>query len=150
MTSVLAWVSARYTLVVALGNDDKMFSTECITLSLLYLVLAYFVNTIAPKIAGKFQISSTLVKLVPIAFIEIVGTVIGLINGTLTDNFSVEYSAGIENPGLFPAICSTIFAYEGWIVATAINSEIRDSKRNLPIALCLGTLIIVEIGRAHV
>ena len=55
----------------------------------------------------------------------------------------MEYSASIENPGLFPAICSTIFAYEGWIVATAINSEIRDSKRNLPIALCLGTLIIV-------
>ena len=143
MTSVLAWVSARYTLVVALGNDDKIFSTECITLALLYLVLAYFINTIAPRVAGKFQISSTLVKLVPIVFIALVGTTVGLVNGTLFDNFSVEYSAEIENPGLFPAICSTIFAYEGWIVATAINSEIRDSKRNLPIALCLGTLVIV-------
>ncbi|MBE6533096.1 MAG: APC family permease [Ruminococcaceae bacterium] len=143
MTSVLAWVSARYTLVAALGNDDKIFSTECITLSLFYLVLAYFVNTIAPRIAGKFQISSTIVKLVPIVIIAVVGSVVGLFNGTLVSNFSVEYSASIENPGLFPAICSTIFAYEGWIVATAINSEIRDSKRNLPIALCLGTLIIV-------
>ena len=143
MTSVLAWVSARYTLVVALGNDDKIFSTECITLALLYLVLAYFINTIAPRIAGKIQISSTLLKLVPIVFIALVGTTVGLVNGTLFDNFSVEYSAEIENPGLFPAICSTIFAYEGWIVATAINSEIRDSKRNLPIALCLGTLVIV-------
>ena len=44
--------------------------------------------------------------------------------------------------GLFPAICTTVFAYEGWIVATSINSEIKDSKRNLPIALCVGTLII--------
>ena len=143
MTSVLAFVSAKYTLVAALGNDDKTFSTESITLALLYLVLAYFINTIAPRIAGKFQISSTVVKLIPIAFIAVVGTVIGLFNGTLVSNFSVEYSASVENPGLFPAICSTIFAYEGWIVATAINSEIRDSKRNLPIALCLGTLIIV-------
>ncbi len=143
MTSVLAWVSARYTLVAALGNDDKIFSAECITLALLYLVLAYFINTIAPRIAGRFQISSTVVKLIPIAFIAVVGTVIGLFNGTLVSNFSVEYAATVENPGLFPAICSTIFAYEGWIVATAINSEIRDSKRNLPIALCLGTLIIV-------
>ena len=142
MTSVLAWVSARYTLVAVLGKDDKMFSAECITVALFYLILAFFVNTIAPKIAGKFQISSTIIKLIPIAFIAVVGTVIGLVNGTLVSNFTVEYSASVENPGLFPAICSTIFAYEGWIVATAINSEIRDSKKNLPIALCVGTLII--------
>ena len=145
MTSVLAWVSARYTLVVVLGHDGKMFSAECITIALLYLVLAYFLNTVAPKVAGKFQISSTAIKLVPITFIAIVGTVIGLVNGTLGANFntalnSVNTSGGV---GLFPAICSTIFAYEGWIVATAINSEIKDSKKNLPIALCLGTFIIV-------
>ena len=143
MTSVLAWVSARYTLVAIVGNDSKIFSYECITLALFYLVLAYFINNIAPKVAGKFQISSTVAKLVPIVFIAVVGTAIGLANGTLTSNFTVEYSTEIDNPGLFPAICSTIFAYEGWIVATAINSEIKDSKKNLPIALCVGTLIIV-------
>ena len=156
MTSVLAWVSARYTLVVvgyveaplfALdGTNSSLNSPECITLALLYLILAFFVNTIAPKIAGKFQISSTVVKLVPIAFIAIAGTVMGLVNGTLGANLDLsafsDGTAGGVGTGLFPAICSTIFAYEGWIVATAINSEIKDSKKNLPIALCLGTLII--------
>ena len=145
MTSVLAWVSARYTLVAILGNDTKIFSYECITLALFYLVLAFFVNTIAPKVAGKFQISSTVAKLIPLIFIAVVGTVIGLIKGTLTSNFTVELFTEVENPGLFPAICSTIFAYEGWIVATAINSEIKDSKKNLPIALCVGTLVIVAV-----
>lgn len=156
MTAVLAWVSARYTLVavgyieapIAFidGTNSSLNSPECITLALLYLILAYFVNTIAPKLAGKFQISSTAVKLVPIAFIAVVGTVIGLVNGTLVSNFEYFATNPIEageNTGLFPAICSTIFAYEGWIVATSINSEIKDSKRNLPIALCVGTLIIV-------
>lgn len=156
MTAVLAWVTARYTLVVfgykeiplfALdGTNSSLNSPECITLALFYLVLAFFVNTIAPRIAGKFQISSTVVKLVPIAFIAVVGTVIGLSNGTLTSNFAYSPIDPAEisgDTGLFPAICSTIFAYEGWIVATSINSEIRDSKKNLPIALCLGTLIIV-------
>lgn len=156
MTSVLAWVSARYTLVVvgyveaplfALdGTNSSLNSPECITLALLYLILAFFVNTIAPKIAGKFQISSTVVKLVPIAFIAVAGTVMGLVNGTLGANLDLsafsDGTAGGGGTGLFPAICSTIFAYEGWIVATAINSEIKDSKKNLPIALCLGTLII--------
>ena len=156
MTAVLAWVSARYTLV-ACGyieapllflpdGNSTLNSPECITLALFYLILAFFVNTIAPRLAGKFQISSTIVKLVPIAFIAIVGTIIGLVNGRLIENFELAYGIGASNTdgvGLFPAICSTIFAYEGWIVATSINSEMKDSKKNLPIALCVGTLIIV-------
>ena len=143
MTAVLSWVSARYTLVVMFGNDDKAFSTECITVALFYLVLSFFINTIAPRIAGKFQISSTLIKLVPIAFIAIVGTIIGLVNGTLGSNFTATEILGNDDGGLFAAICSTVFAYEGWIVATSINSEMKDSKKNLPIALCVGSLIIV-------
>lgn len=165
MTAVLAWVTARYTLIVCGYVEVPLFylddageivhtlksalnSPECITLALFYLVLAYFVNTLAPKIAGKFQISSTVVKLVPIAFIAIVGTVIGLANGSLASNLTSSISSAAQteasgNAGLFPAICTTIFAYEGWIVATSINSEIKNSKRNLPIALCVGTLIIV-------
>jgi APA family basic amino acid/polyamine antiporter len=166
MTSVLAWVSARYTLVLFGYTEAPLFFTdaegvfhyteqsslnspECITIALFYLVLIYFLNTIAPKIAGKFQVSSTAVKLTPIVFIALVGFVVGLFSGNLASNFdfaSINVSA-IEKPapstGLFPAICGTIFAYEGWIVATAINAEIKDSKKNLPIALCIGTLIIV-------
>ena len=156
MTAVLAWVSARYTLVACGyveaplgffdGLNSSLNSPECITLALFYLVLAYFVNTIAPRLAGKFQISSTLVKLVPIAFIAIVGTVIGLFNGNLASNFeyyTIHSSEAGQGTGLFPAICSTIFAYEGWIVATSINSEIKESKKNLPVALCAGTFIIM-------
>lgn len=157
MTSVLAWVSARYTLVLfgyveaplfaLLDLKSSLNSPECITLALFYLVLIYFLNTIAPKLAGKFQVSSTAVKLIPICFIALVGLVVGLFNGNLSMNFGDVDVSGIENvpasTGLFPAICGTIFAYEGWIVATSINSEIKNSKKNLPIALCLGTLIVV-------
>ena len=143
MTAVLAWVSAKYTLVAMYGNEEKSLSVECITIALLYLVLSFFINTIAPRIAGKFQVSSTIVKLVPIVFIAVVGTVIGLVNGTLGANFEISEASSNSGGGLFAAICTTIFAYEGWIVATSINSEMKDSKKNLPIALCVGTLIIV-------
>ena len=40
----------------------------------------------------------------------------------------------VEKPFL-TALVSASFAFEGWIIATSINSEIKDSKRNLPIAL---------------
>ena len=143
MTAVLAWVSARYTLVVMFGNDEKIFSTECMTIALFYLILSFFINTISPTLAGKFQVSSTIVKLIPIAFIAIIGTIVGLFNGTLGQNFATSVASDATGGGLFAAICSTVFAYEGWIVATSINSEIKDAKKNLPIALCIGTLIIV-------
>ncbi len=156
MTSVLAWVSARYTLLLvgytelplSMNIKSTLNSPETITLALFYLVLIYFLNTIAPRLAGKFQVSSTAVKLVPIVFIGIIGLIIGLFNGKLGANLDVEAVGTItDDPtvatGLFPAICGTIFAYEGWIVATSINSEVKNSKKNLPIALCLGTFIVV-------
>ena len=156
MTSVLAWVSARYTLLLVGYREVPLFvdlkstlnSPECITLALFYMVLIYFLNTIAPRLAGKFQVSSTAVKLIPIVFIGIIGFIIGLFNGNLGANLDVEAVGSLNSDpsvstGLFPAICGTIFAYEGWVVATTINSEVKNSKRNLPIALCIGTLIIV-------
>ena len=117
MTSVLAWVSARYTLLLVGYREVPLFvdikstlnSPECITLALFYMVLIYFLNTIAPKVAGKFQVSSTAVKLIPIVFIGIIGMIIGLFNGKLGANFDVAAVGSVTNDptvstGLFPAI----------------------------------------------
>lgn len=38
-------------------------------------------------------------------------------------------------------MAATAFAYEGWIIATSINAELRDARHNLPIALIAGTSI---------
>lgn len=35
------------------------------------------------------------------------------------------------------------FAYEGWILATTINAELKDAKKNLPRALVIGSFIVV-------
>ena len=155
MTGVLAWVSARYTVVAVFGvssvSERALMGPECIAIAAFYLILMYFVNTIAPRIAGKIQVSSTVIKFIPLVFIALVGTVIGLVNGTLVENFKIgdaiketlEITPGATlGNGMFAAICCTAFAYEGWIIATSINAEIRNSKRNLPIALFVGAIII--------
>ena len=152
MTSVLAWVSARYTLIAIFGvekDGEMIFSTECILVAILYLVVIYFINAISPKLAGKFQVTTTVAKLIPLVTIALVGTVIGLVNGNLSSNFDITSVAAdavaVGGTGLFPAICATAFAYEGWIIATAINAEIKDAKKNLPLALLIGSGIIVAI-----
>ena len=143
MTSVLAWVSARYTLVL-FGSSDITGGT-CMVLAGLYLVAAYSLNALSPKLAGKFHISSTIVKLIPLLIMVIAGSIVGLFNGNLGDSFSSVATTSSNSDSIFAAIVAAAFAYEGWIISTSINSELKNSKKNLPIALTIGTIIIMII-----
>ena len=143
LTSVLAWVSARY-LCVLIGWD--ITGPQCMTISGVLLVTIFTLNTLAPKLAGKFQVSATFIKLIPLFLMAIVGTIKGLSNGLLIENFTTVVNEDIStSSGLFKAVVATAFAYEGWICATSINAELKDAKKNLPRALVIGTLIIVAV-----
>lgn len=146
ITSVLAWVSARYTLVIFGLNDPT--TGMCLALSGLYLIISYTINTLSPLLAGKLQVSTTIIKLIPIALMAVVGTIYGLIthvsdtatSSVLISNFNTLHNSNIS--ALFGAVVATAFAYEGWILATSINSELENEKKNLPKALILGTAIV--------
>ena len=143
LTSVLAWVSARYTCVL-LGWS--IVGGEAMALSCFFLVASYAMNALSPKIAGHFQVSTTVIKIVPLALMAVVGTIVGMKNGILLANFTSGASAAVNsgNP-LFTAVVATAFAYEGWIIATSINAELKDAKRNLPLALTFGTMFVALI-----
>lgn len=128
ITSVLAWVSARYTCVL-LGWD--ITGGSCMTIACFYLILSYAINTLSPILAGKLQVTTTVIKLIPLVIMAVVGTIIGLVNGMMVENFTnvVQVGSGTGG-GLFSSIVAVAFAYEGWIIATSINSELRDSKKN--------------------
>lgn len=158
MTSVLAWVTARYTLVfitsafpnfpmtIPADQGGCIVGPECMALTLLIMCFSYGINALSPKLAGKLQTSTTVIKLIPLGLMMVSGLIVGLISGQMQENFvntaQVQVSGG--NP-LFAAVCSTAFAYEGWIIATSINAEIKDSKKNLPKALIVGGIIIAAV-----
>ncbi len=150
VATVVAWVCARYTCVLV-GIPD-ITGGAAMLLTGMYLCLSYGLNALSPKLAGKFQVATTIIKLIPIALMIILGIYTGIKSGVLVHNFSQAPSieeilsvkpdyVPVEKPFL-TALVSASFAFEGWIIATSINSEIKDSKRNLPIALIGGTLII--------
>ena len=150
ITGVLAWLSARYTIEFlnsAVGkNINSMVGLWCILLTLVYLIATYFLNVLSPKLAGKFQVSVTVIKLIPLILMGVVGIIVGLSNGTLVENFAVESIKSESRLMLFfGALTATAFAYDGWIIATSINAEIKNAKRNLPLALTIGSLIVVAI-----
>ena len=143
MTGVLSWVSARY-FGVLFGWD--LASAEVMAVAGFLLVASYTLNAFSPKLAGKFQISATFIKLVPIVLMAVVGTIVGMVNGTLPQNFATALAVpagGTMGSGLFAAVVATVFAYDGWIVATSINAELKNPRRNLPIALIIGSLIVM-------
>ena len=158
MTSALAWLSARYTLdFIVSANPDfpllipasqggTVVGPECIALTLFYLCAVYALNVLSPKLAGKFQTSTTIIKMIPLMLMAVVGLIYGLATGTLQENFvTVAQVEGVSDSPLLASVCATAFAYEGWIIATAINAEIKDSKKNLPLALTIGGVVIAAV-----
>ena len=156
MTSVLAWLTARYflTFMVSVNPDlqlagDPVTGTETFLLAGFILIFVFAVNTLSSKLAGKLQISATFIKLIPLLLMAVVGTIYGLTHNFAGESATIlasNFATGTGNfQPLFGAVVATAFAYEGWILATSINSEIKDSKKNLPIALVLGGIIIIAI-----
>ena len=159
LVSVLAWLTARYTLVfvtscwpdfpliIPASEGGCIMGPECMALTMFYLVMGYAMNTLSPRLAGKFQTTTTVIKLIPLGLMAVVGILVGLLSPAkmLVSNFATAASTGTSGFGapLLASVCATAFAYEGWIIATSINAELKDAKRNLPRALIIGGIIIV-------
>lgn len=143
LTGVLAWLVARY-LCVLIGFS--IVGPECLAISFAVLIGVYAMNALSPKLAGKFQVTTTVIKLIPLILMAVVGTIVGLASGMTVQNFtSASIAAGTNSSPLFAAVVATAFAYEGWIIATSVNAEIKDAKKNLPKALLWGSIVIICI-----
>ena len=157
LTVILAWLTARYSLVfvtscwpnfpllIPAAEGGCVVGPECMVLMMFYLICAYAVNALSPKLAGKFQTSTTIIKLIPLGLMAVVGILVGLFGPQhmLVSNFATAGTAGSTAAPLLASVCATSFAYEGWIVATSINAELKDAKKNLPKALIIGAIIII-------
>lgn len=160
LTTILSFFAAMMFLQL-FGISAIDFSTGTVNpiavgLGAGFLMIGYGVNALSPKLAGKLQVGMTVIKLIPLLLMGIVGTIAGLINGATLDVLNYvntpAYTAYVaENgSGFFAAIVGFAFAYEGWILATSINAELKDAKRNLPIALIVGALVTIVIYALYI
>ena len=140
LVAVLAWVSGNYTAGLLGTGQGSVW-----LLSFVYLTGFFLLNYYSPVLAGKWQVTSTVVKLIPLGLVAVVGTVAGMSSGQTLENFAQTARSVSSGGGLAVATLSTAFAYEGWIIATVINAELKDAKRTLPRALVAGTLAVAAI-----
>lgn len=157
LVAMLAFFSAMMFLqlfgIKAVDFANGQINPTAIGVGAGFMMIGYGINILSPKLAGRMQVGMTVIKLIPLVLMGVVGTIAGLVNGTTLEvlNFvnTAEYTA-VDGAGFFKAIVGFAFAYEGWILATSINSELKDAKKNLPRALIIGSLVTIVIYALYI
>ena len=104
-------------------------------------IMCFLMNVISANLGGYFQNCSTIIKMIPLIIIAVAGFIYGDV-GSISQIHSSTASVS-QNVSWLAALGPIAFSYDGWVVSTSIAHEIKNSKRNLPIALIVGPLFIL-------
>ncbi|WP_311195676.1 APC family permease [Clostridium chauvoei] len=137
LISVVSWVSGIY--ICMLFGFDGGLEVQ-ILIGLAIMIIIFILNVLSAKLGGLFQNASTVIKIIPLVFIAIAGLTFG--NPT---SISISDITHMQSFGWITAIAPIAFYFDGWIVATSIGHEIKDSSKNLPKALVVAPLFILII-----
>ncbi len=132
LIAVICWVAANYTIQLFPVFDGYIWQ-----LSIVFMFILYLINTFSPRIAGYLQTSAMVVKMIPLCVLGVIGVIFG-------DN-NIQFDS-ITGAGIIAgnsAIVAAAFSYDGWSVAPSICHEIKNAKRNLPLALIIAPIIIL-------
>lgn len=137
LIAVVAWVTGVYTTLLF---DLQSNLTLEILIGFVIMTVIFIFNVLSTKLGGYFQNASTLIKLIPLFMIAILGLLFG-------DPGHIEMShiTKMESAAWLTAIAPIAFAFDGWIVSTSIGHEIKNPKKNLPLALIAAPLFILVI-----
>jgi basic amino acid/polyamine antiporter, APA family len=94
------------------------------------------------RLGSAFQIGSTVLKVALIVVLIAFG-----FYGNDTQPISFLPSRGdgalVVSPAFATSLYWVMYAYSGWNASTYITGEIRDARRNVPLSLVLGTIIVI-------
>lgn len=138
---ILGWASALYTFIL-LGIEATL--PMQIALGLFYNVFLIIVNSLSRKFGSALQNISTVIKLIPLFAIAIYGFFYSapLVNsGNMVNGFVNEFKTYTWLTALVPIA----YSLDGWTIALNIAPEVKNAKRNMPIALIVGPIIILIV-----
>jgi len=166
---------ARYlgVLVPSIGEDKYLitpkhvFGSYAISLSsaqligVLLIVLLTFMNTRGLKLGKLVQNTFTTAKLAALFGLILLGIFVGWSSGVVHANFGDlwtvrgsldDLGGGLTAAsafGLFVGICvaqtGSLFSADAWNNITFTAGEVKDPKRNIPLSLAFGTMIVIAL-----
>lgn len=137
LVGVLSWVAAVY--ICMLFNIEGTAETLGI-IGALAAIFCFIINILSSAVGGYFQNGSTIIKMIPLGAIAMAGFIYG-------DPYIVlaaEKTAEAASPAVWlAALAPVAFSYDGWVISTSIAHELKNSKRNLPLALTIGPVFVL-------
>jgi len=125
-----------------LGFEYTLFNGQIV--AVLSILLLTFLNYFGLKIGSRVQNFFTLIKLMAILVFVFVGFTFGKGGGLSFKDF---FSISNFEKGLFSALGTSLFAiywaYDGWYSVNCTASEIKNGRKNIPLSLSLGILILI-------
>lgn len=154
LTAVLFTVSGIY--IAHLLAEFMRFeptNLHYVLIGFVNLVIFFFINIFRPKSSGIFQQMTTVLKVLPLIFIASLG-ILSLVKGDVSQvNTFTQAGSGLQNQSFILLVAASFipisFAFDGWYIATQISGEIKNSSKNLPKALIIGTLSVMVIYIAY-
>ena len=142
--AIIAWITSGFTAtLVGISSSSNEYFAFRFFIAAFFMLMTFIMNYFAPAMPVKFNVATTVLRLIPLVAMGTVGVVAGFFfTGTGESTAVHEVTGGTS---LFAAISATAFAFNGWQAALAFNSEIKDSKRKFPIALLGGFGVVAVV-----
>ncbi|MGB8805078.1 MAG: amino acid permease [Chthoniobacterales bacterium] len=159
---LVPWVSESTYLIAPIRFGGYAFSLSTAQfVGLCMIALLTFMNTRGLKLGKLVQNVFTTAKTGALIGLIILGIIVGLRSGAGAENFShfwtlrgtlQEVGPGLTAAvafGLFVGICvaqtNSLFSADAWNNITFTAGEVKEPRRNVPLSLALGTILVITL-----
>ncbi|CAH2214693.1 APC family permease [Tepidibacter aestuarii] len=151
---LLGWAQTLVYIPAIMAALAMMFSTQVISLlgisdnmlipvAIGVVVFLTIMNSLGSKTGGIIQTLATVGKLIPLFAIIIVGFIKG--DGGVVRLMPIIPESKPLVTALGSALAAIMFAYDGWISVGNIAGEMKNPKKDLPIAIVGGLFVIMGV-----
>src|SRR5450755_3103426 len=123
--------------------------TRAHLLGLLLIALLTYVNVVGLRWGTLLQNVSTWTKFTAMAAFVVLGFAIGKGSWSNFHSHGVGLTMGLGPGKLISALgvglIAVYFAYDGWVYITWVAGEVKDPRKNVPLAMVLGVLVVGAI-----
>ncbi|MGA8270963.1 MAG: amino acid permease [Candidatus Sulfotelmatobacter sp.] len=152
--AALSVASAVYTgqIVPAVSQEHVVLAIAGIAINraqifaLLLIALMTYVNVVGLRWGALLQNVSTWTKFAAMIAFVILGFAIGKGDWSHFHSHGVGLSMGLHPAQLISAmgvaLIAVFWAYDGWVYITWVAGEVKEPRRNVPLAMVLGVLVV--------
>jgi APA family basic amino acid/polyamine antiporter len=139
LTVILSWVTGIY--FCSLFGLDWGFSGY-VGVGFVWFLICFAYNIASAKFGGFFQEFALIIKLIPLFVIAIGGIIFGDPIGAVV-NPSPQAIEATKTLAWVAAIGPVAFSFDGWVISMSVAHEVKNSKRNMPIALVVAPICVL-------